>query len=429
MVTLVVLVVLSMLGYTLAGRVSAQRHRDNYIIDYQQARYACDSAMKYAFATLQDINDLKLISRPNEPDFSDLFALSEEEYQALLADWAAQQILYGSKGYGDVCDVNDVNAEGKRNDGKRYKEDINMAEALNDLNYPDYSDANAEMIDLNEVTIPGPYGPEWPFVTEPVEFEIGSAKVKVEIEDENAKYPVGWTAIRDPKVQREAQASFQTFCEWMGLTNEEVDTLTKQADKLAKIKQFKVDFQPVRVRTQTTTGTTQSAGGRARRVRTVYRNETIPSAQQLSKQAKDFAQLLHGSLIDAEMLARPTIVSETRKESALKYAGMWGSSKVNINSAPRHVLEAAFAFGGNADKIAEEIIRRRRVRPFTNIEELRQALFGYSDSIGKCEKYITAQSDCFVIRVTATSGTAKASAAAAIIKTGSNVQKVAVISD
>jgi len=50
LVTLVLLVVLSALMFTLSTRISAQRHRNKYIIDYQAARYACDSAVKYALA-------------------------------------------------------------------------------------------------------------------------------------------------------------------------------------------------------------------------------------------------------------------------------------------------------------------------------------------------------------------------------------------
>ena len=41
LVTLVLLVVLSTLGYTLTSRIAAQRHRNSYIIDYCKARYAC----------------------------------------------------------------------------------------------------------------------------------------------------------------------------------------------------------------------------------------------------------------------------------------------------------------------------------------------------------------------------------------------------
>ena len=107
---------------------------------------------------------------------------------------------------------------------------------------------------------------------------------------------------------------------------------------------------------------------------------------------------------------------------------MWASTKVNINTAPRHVLEAAFAFGGDADEIAEEIIQRRRMEPFTDIEDLRKTLLRYSDSIEKCQKYITTESRFFTINATAVSGVAKASTVIAVTKDGKKLKRIALIS-
>ncbi|MHC4239410.1 MAG: hypothetical protein ACYSUC_06590, partial [Planctomycetota bacterium] len=53
LVTLVLLVVLATLGYSLSSRLSTQRHRVQYMIDYSEARYGCDSALKYALSTLE----------------------------------------------------------------------------------------------------------------------------------------------------------------------------------------------------------------------------------------------------------------------------------------------------------------------------------------------------------------------------------------
>jgi hypothetical protein len=157
--------------------------------------------------------------------------------------------------------------------------------------------------------------------------------------------------------------------------------------------------------------------------------KTVAVQDQISEQTTHFAKLFHSSLIDTEALARPIITGpDKRNESALKYMGLWGTMKVNINTAPRHVLEAAFTFGGDADKIAEEIIQRRRIKPFADIEELRRELFRYSVSIEKCEKYITTVSSIFTIKVTATSGAAEASAIIGITKNGKKIQKIAVIS-
>jgi len=420
LVTLVILVMLSTLGYTLSSRLAAQHHREQYIIDYQAARYGCNSAARYAFAELQDINTPPLIERPNEPDFSDLFKLSEVEYKELLTEWAAKEketysrnkssgVRRDSNDVNDINDINDVNDVGEAN------------------NISDVTDFN----DPNSLIVRGPYGPPWPFVIEPVELKIGSAAVRIEIEDENAKYPISWMLLDDKAVQREASAGLETFCEWMDINSVRIDSLKQELKGISEIKAFKLDFGPVIVSREPNAAAAPAAptarGARSRRrvsQRRPAERTTIPASVHVA----DFAKLFHSSLIDTEALAAPTIVSESRKESALKYMGLWASNKVNINTAPRQVLEAAFTFGGDADKIAEEIIRRRRIKPFTDIEELRKSLFKYSDSIGKCEKYITTTSSFFTIRITAVSGVAEASIVFAITKDGKSIERIAEIS-
>ena len=104
-----------------------------------------------------------------------------------------------------------------------------------------------------------------------------------------------------------------------------------------------------------------------------------------------------------------------------------GTTQVNINSAPRNVLEAAFTFGGDADKIADEIIKKRREKAFASIDELKKALFGFSDSIEKSRPYITTTSNILAIRVTAVSGVAKASAVVIVLKNGGKIERVAIV--
>ena len=401
LVTLVLLIVLSTLGYTLSSRVAAQRHRNQYIIDYTAARYACDSAVRYAIATLEEIEP-QLVSRPNEPDFSDLFALDDVAYHELLAAWSADPAFADSIG-------------GKGPSGM-----------------PDFEDANdTETFGFNgfdSIQIRGPYGAPWPFVTEPVEFEIGSAKVRIETEDENAKYPLGWALLADPRIKREVDAGFVTFCELARLEPEQIDALTEQLAVVGEIKTFRMDFKPMTKTVKTPPKTPTSSRSRTTRTSQsrTYR-KPISAAQQYSEQTVHFAKIFHSSLIDAEALARPTIVTEERKESPLKYIGMWGSRKVNINTAPRHVLEAAFIFGGNEVEIAESIIQLRREQVFGTIDELKDELFRYSDSIDKCAEFITTTSRFFTIRITAISGAAKASSVIAITKDGDTVKRVAAI--
>jgi type II secretory pathway component PulK len=102
--------------------------------------------------------------------------------------------------------------------------------------------------------------------------------------------------------------------------------------------------------------------------------------------------------------------------------------QVNINSAPRNVLEAAFTFGGDAQQIANEIIKKRREKPFADIEATKKELFRFSASIDKCAPYITTNSNVFSIHVTAVNGVAKVSAIVVVMRNGGKLQKVAVFS-
>ncbi len=405
LVTLVLLVVLATLGYTLTGRVAAQRHRNQYIIDYRAARYACDSAVRYSIATMEEI-DPELISRPNEPDFSDLFAMDDVQYHEFLAQWEMGPAFTGADNGAESDEKKDVE------DSNDFSRDDLWSLGFND---PDH------------MPVRGPYGPAWPFAAEPVEFEIGSAKVRIEIEDENAKYPLGWALMADPEIERELDAGFLTFCELSRLDSEQIGALIAQLERVGKIQPFRMDFKNVtkmvKVPVKRKTGGRRTT--RTPRMRTV--RKPVSDTQQYSEQTVHFAKLFHSSLIDTEALARPTISTETRKESPLRYIGIWGSRKVNVNTAPRHVLEAAFIFGGNQVEIAETIILMRREKPFGSIDELKQELFRYSDSIDKCADYIMTTSRFFTIRITATSGSAKASSIIAITKDGDAVKQVASI--
>lgn len=415
LITLVILVILATLGYTLTVQVAARRHRDQYMIDYSIARHACASGMKYALAAMEDVQ-FTLISRPNEPDFSDVFALTEPEYQALLDQMAvslAEESLTEESSYGFGWSTTESN-EYAFDDANRF-------------------DPNGGFVD-KELQIPGPYGPPWPLVTEPVECEIGSAKVKIEIEDENAKYPLGWALLEDDEVQGQAEAGWTLFCEWMGYSPSEIGSLEEDLGRIAKMKPFKVEFEPESKAVDPPSSLrgriSRSRGRSPTRTAVRRRRRTIPVADQVEHQNKEFSRLFHSSLIDTELLARPSIESDSRRESALKYLGLWATRRVNVNTAPRHVLEAAFAFGSVADapKIAEAVIQHRRVQPVTDVNELKQAVFAHSHSIQDCRDFLTARSTVFTIRVTATSGVATATALAAVTRDGDEVQRIAVLS-
>lgn len=413
LLTLVILVVLSTLAYTLTTRLAAQQHRNQYMIDYQRARYACDSGLKYALSTIQDVQ-ATLIARPNKPDFSDLFALDEQQYQQMLEDW-------GLDSYTDSNTTDPAVAAGI--------DDVDLDSIFDANSYYDFSGMLGEIpvADANVVPVPGPYGPPWPIVTEPNELEIGHATVRIEIEDENAKMPISWALTEDEETRREADAAFQTFCEWMRMDYEQIEELQMQLEQIAAVKPFKPEvlFEE-EGKDAKDSGKDSNDKNKPKRGK---RPKSKGYQRPASAHAADFARLFHSPLINRQMLAKPVIDTADRSESALKYLGMWGSRKVNINTAPRHVLEAAFTFGGDAAEIADRIIELRRVEPFESIDKLKESMLEYSESIRRAEDYITTKSTFFTLRVTATSGVAKSSAVVGLIKNGKVVKRLVVFSD
>ena len=118
---------------------------------------------------------------------------------------------------------------------------IRGARDINDIN--DFDPNGGLLADPKPPEIRGPYGPPWPLVTEPMELEIGSAQVKIEVEDENAKYPLGWAMIADEKLKPVAGAGWSTFCEWMGYLPQEIGLLNEDLGKIGKAKPFKIEFK------------------------------------------------------------------------------------------------------------------------------------------------------------------------------------------
>ncbi len=464
LLTLVILIVLSVASYSLTINVLAQRHRNNYMIDYQRARYGCDSAVKYAVTSLEDINEPNLVGRPNEPDFSDIFHYDQEQYRAFMEKWRQQMILnlldkkererLGNIDINDVNALDDINSEDFKRDvlkgisgkGKlSQKKDIGFdsdknasgdanrtkdaefekeeterktAEDINDLLAKDFND-------INSLVVPGPYGPPWPLIKEPAQFEVGDANVTIKIEDENAKYPLGWMLINDDEIKRELEAGFGIFCEWMKIDYNDVSQLATQLDELRAIKPFKVKFEDKKATVR------QKVDRGSQRHRSFYKvtTKSITAFEQTADQSMDFSKFINNSLVDVEIFARPYFISDAREESALKYLDIWGSTAVNVNTAPRHVLESAFTFGGDAVEIADAIIKQRRIKPFKDISELKKILFRYSTSIEKCEKYITTASNFFTIRIESVSGKARVLTVIAVVKDAKGVRQVAVLSN
>jgi hypothetical protein len=443
LITLVVLVVLTTLVYTTTSRMALIKHRQQYLVNYQTARYACDTGMKLAFKKLAEM-DIEYIEREHQPDFSHLFTLNQEELNEYLGEWA----IYESERRADEWEEEEPGYEEETDGKQKLKkwEQPNLNSSDNyfdddfDFGYGDNSsDPNSKgygggeqndllTIDPNKLVVPGPYGAPWPEVMEPIEFELGNATITIRIEDEEAKLPLVWGLNVDAKYKRPSGDAIEGYCEWMQMNSDEIGDLQGQLEMVADTKTFLPNMKAiVTIVKQKVPVKASAARGRGRprpSTKTVSRKTTRPA----NMHSVDFSRLLHSSVVDLEALALPIPETGDRYESSLKYLGIWGSQKVNINSAPAHVLESAFKYGGDEVDIAREIIDIRKKAPIKDIGELEDTLNFYGESIRKCLPFITTNSSFFTITVTAYSGSAKASLIGLATKKGNKVETIAIFS-
>ncbi len=426
LITIVILVVLTTVVYTTTSKMAMIKHRQQYLIDYQKARYACDSAMKVA---LEEIKEMKIqyIDRRRQPDFSDMFTTDQQELENYLYEWLKSESEFPEE-----------DEDQKTYSTTKYKSwsQPYMISSSNDYEYED-----DYYIDPNEVVVPGPYGAPWPEVVETEYLDIGDSEVSIRIEDENAKMPATWAITTDTKVKRAASDAVVNFCEWMQMDSESIGQLQDDFQKIAKVKRFypnmgdiitsKASRPAKRSKTPARSTTSRRRRTTSTRKRPAPPRITKPRKDKRDKSAHalDFARLLQSSTIDLDTLAIAIPNTGDRYESALKYLAIWGSQKVNINTAPRHVLEAAFMYGGDAEDIANEIIQIRKNEPIATIKKLEEELYVYGESVRKCKPYITTTSTFFTIKVTAASGKARATLVALIKKEGKKTNKIAIVSN
>lgn len=444
LLAMIVLVVLASVAAGLSIQLTMAKRRQQYMVEYSRARYGLDSAMKYILSVLPT-KSFKVEARPDVPDFSDLFWMTDAEYGMFIDSWAVtatdEQI--------EAVLKKDVQPDAQESGDEGLVSWLNslFGDAAQDPNAA--SDPNAGIvIDPNQIDVPGPYGVPWPYVTEPIKLKIGTSEITITIEDENAKMPLSWMVTNFAKVNKQAEYSLETFGQWMQMTGAEIEELKTDLEAIHEQKMFKVNPNPIILKPAPAAGAAQTPGQPGQFAgsrRTYTRNrpgqqpqqpQPNPAAQAganerpASAHTTDFAKLFHSSLLNQEVLGRLLPDTGLRTESPLKYLSLWGAQRININTAPRHVLEAAFMLAGDsftAPELAQKVIEIRKEKPFAKIDELKDAGMMDTDSFNLVKDYVTVTSSFFKVRVTSHSGNASASAVATVIKEGKSMETLAIL--
>jgi type II secretory pathway component PulK len=145
----------------------------------------------------------------------------------------------------------------------------------------------------------------------------------------------------------------------------------------------------------------------------------------------DFAKLFHSSLLNQELLARPLPNTGDRLESPLKYLSLWGAQRVNVNTAPRHVLQAAFMLAEvdpfDLPEFTQKVIEARIEEPLKTLDDLKDIGRLDADAMKNVNNYLTTTSTFFQIRVTSRSGNARSSAVATVVKEGKTTDLLLIL--
>ncbi|MBC8377684.1 MAG: general secretion pathway protein GspK [Planctomycetes bacterium] len=426
LVTLIVLVVLATLTAGMATRLTMAKRRQNYMIEYQRAHYGVDSGIKYMLTEFYK-QRFSYEERADKPDFSDLFWMDEQEYAEMVNTWAA--------------DATQEQIEGVLKEGASLyeSEPVDAASLMSQLaalfggqeTPPEVTAVDEDMdyyvinLDPNDVEIPGPYGPPWPYVIDPINIEIGPCDITITIEDENAKMPLSWLVTAYKADDKRAQYALETFGEWMQMTADEIKELQAQCEKISEKKLFKLNPGPILI----SKAAPSRRGSAAKRFRASKTKKSQAPSQQRPAIAHttDFAKLFHSSLLDSEQLARPVPGTGRRSETALKYLGLWGSQRVNVNTAPRHVLESVFMFATEPVELAHQVILQRQEKPFVNVSEIKELGRLDTETFDQLKNYITTTSTFFKITIISRSGNASASAIVTVIKEARKTQTLMVL--
>ncbi|ARN57834.1 type II secretion system protein GspK [Sedimentisphaera salicampi] len=439
-ITMMAMAVLVSMSYVTVSKLLSRERRHNYIVNYMKANYACDSATRYAENRFNNSVDLDLKSRRYLPDFSDLFMQDTEQYQFMLSQFAESLAQRKSERYEHYVQTGEFEIETARGETELLIDELinegkgssgEFAESSGDSSLSTNAAKArtlASAVDPSKLSVPGPYGPKWPNIIEPVEMELSEAEIKITIEDENAKYPVVWALSNKKGNTRETEASTQIFTEWMGMDEQTRKSFFESLEQAREVKPFQIDMDPGYVtkkeKFKTRSVVRDKDGKRKSVFKTRYRTRRVPRGQ--NSLYMDFMYVLKGHL-DIQRLKQNYISDEYRNENIAKYLGLWGTKRVNVNTAPRQVLEALFVYGGDEVDLADAVIAERYQEPFRSFDDLRDRLYSYADSLDKVEDRVLCRSICWSVHIEAVSGNASARSTTAFMRDKKRYVKIATV--
>ena len=261
-----------------------------------------------------------------------------------------------------------------------------------------------------------------PFLFAHQKLKIGQVSVDIKIYDENGKFPIYWllhspieknTDHRDKSIKRLAER-----LEAEPAVNKETVNLARKTGSPLKVP------EPVSYLYRRSFSRARSRG-------VMWRLKPSRQRKALAGQGIDHDKLLRQTMSNFFYQWQEELIQNDKYKNILAplpnlpgrfadYIGCWGHNRVNINTAPVEVLEAAFLPLGLTRKTAEAVVEYREKTPFSNPTQLYKVK-GINRTILYAVRAISAtSSDTFSVQITASLGRASYSLYGSIYKNRKN---------
>jgi len=205
------------------------------------------------------------------------------------------------------------------------------------------------------------------FVVEAQELKIGDVDVIIEVHDENAKLPLLWL-LRSPFGGRGSnfpKESLEHLGEAIGVDDDLVN------DIFGVIGRLKSGVNLPHGATLQLSKDADKYKMKKKRRRHMSLSRKRKDAAKLRESMGGFANQWYVELSQDDDLSGLGDELETVSGTFGEYLGPWGHGKINLNTAPKEVLAAAFGDIGLNEAMLDTIITHRSEQPFTNTNELR----------------------------------------------------------
>ena len=261
-----------------------------------------------------------------------------------------------------------------------------------------------------------------PFLFARQKLKIGPVSVDIKIYDENGKFPIYWL-LHSPieKNTDYRNKSIKLLAERLeaepAANNETVDLAQKTGKAMNVPEPMNYLYR--------------RSSGRSRSTRVAWRLKPSRQRRVLAGQGIDHSKLLRQTMSNFFYQWQEELKQNEKYKNMLTplpnhpakfadYIGCWGHNRININTAPVEVLEAAFLPLGITKKTAEAVVAYRAKVPFANPTHL-QRVKGISRTMLSAVRLLsTTNSDTFSVQITASLGRASYSLYGSIYKSRRN---------